>query len=124
MKQFAAGLPDFQTPNRNLGKFWKALEWKKLVHFMAIWNILRPFGIIYGCLLLSVVIWYIFPNLVCLDQEKSGNPDFQPFAAPFTKSAFSHLGGSCSVNFYVAKFYNVFFLAAVTQKQFSAHAQK
>jgi hypothetical protein len=28
------------------------------------------------------------------------------------------------VNFYVAKFYNVFFLAAVTQKQFSAHAQK
>jgi hypothetical protein len=78
MKQFAAGLPDFQTPNRNLGKFWKALEWKKLVHFMAIWNILRPFGIIYGCLLLSVVIWYIFPNLVCLDQEKSGNPGLVP----------------------------------------------
>jgi hypothetical protein len=23
-----------------------------------------------------VVICYIFPNLVCLDQEKSGNPGF------------------------------------------------
>jgi hypothetical protein len=23
-----------------------------------------------------VVIWYIFPVLVCLDQEKSGNPAF------------------------------------------------
>jgi hypothetical protein len=22
-----------------------------------------------------VVIWYIFPVLVCLDQEKAGNPD-------------------------------------------------
>jgi hypothetical protein len=34
----------------NFGKFWTALEWKMLVHFMTIWNILRPFGIIY-CLL-------------------------------------------------------------------------
>jgi hypothetical protein len=35
-----------------------------------------PFGIIYGSLV--VVIWYIFyifPYLVCLDQEKSGNPE-------------------------------------------------
>jgi hypothetical protein len=28
----------------------------------------------YRRLVLLVVIWYIFPNLVCLDQEKSGNP--------------------------------------------------
>jgi hypothetical protein len=27
----------------------------------------------YGSLVLFVVIWYIFPILVCLDQEKSGN---------------------------------------------------
>jgi hypothetical protein len=46
-----------------------------LVYVMTIWNILWPFGIIYGRLVWSVVICYIFPNLVCLDQEKSGNPD-------------------------------------------------
>jgi hypothetical protein len=33
-----------------LGKFWRALEWKMLVYFMTMWNILRPFAIIYGCL--------------------------------------------------------------------------
>jgi hypothetical protein len=37
----------FQTKNPNSGKFWRALEWKMLVYFMAIWNILRPFGIFY-----------------------------------------------------------------------------
>jgi hypothetical protein len=31
----------FQTKNPNLGKFWRALEWKMLV-FMIIWNILWP----------------------------------------------------------------------------------
>jgi hypothetical protein len=31
------------------------------------------FGIIYGPLVLFAVIWYIFPDLVCLDQENSGN---------------------------------------------------
>jgi hypothetical protein len=44
------GLPDgfFQTKNPYLGKFWRALEWKMLVYFMTFWNILWPFGIIYG----------------------------------------------------------------------------
>jgi hypothetical protein len=37
----------FQTKNPNLGKFWRACEWKML-YFITIWNILRPFGIIYG----------------------------------------------------------------------------
>jgi hypothetical protein len=35
----------FQTKNTNLGKFGKALEWKMLVYFMVVWNVLRPFGI-------------------------------------------------------------------------------
>jgi hypothetical protein len=35
---------------------------------------LLPFGIIYGCLVKFIVIWYIFSNLACLDHEKSGNP--------------------------------------------------
>jgi hypothetical protein len=65
----------FQTKNPNLGKFWRALEWKMLVYFMTIWNILRQFGITYGRFVKVVVIWYIFPNLVRLDHEKSGNPD-------------------------------------------------
>jgi hypothetical protein len=38
----------FQTENPNLGKFWRALEWKRLVYYMAIWNKLWPFGIYYG----------------------------------------------------------------------------
>jgi hypothetical protein len=50
----------FHTKNHNLGKFWRPLEWKKLVYFMTIENILRPFGM-------------VCPVLVCLDQEKSGN---------------------------------------------------
>jgi hypothetical protein len=55
------GLPHglFQIKNPNLGKFWRALEWKMLAYFMAIWNILHPFGIIYGRLVWFMVIWYI-----------------------------------------------------------------
>jgi hypothetical protein len=47
----------FQTKNPNLGKFWRALEWKMLEYFMpiwinftVIWYILLPFGNV-------VVIW-------------------------------------------------------------------
>jgi hypothetical protein len=29
----------FQAKNPNLGKFWRALEWKMLVYFTVIWNI-------------------------------------------------------------------------------------
>jgi hypothetical protein len=47
-----------------------------LLHFMIIWNILWPFGIIYGSLVWFVVIRYIFPILVLLDREKSCNPGF------------------------------------------------
>jgi hypothetical protein len=66
----------FQTNNYNLGKFWRALQWKMLVYFMDIWSILLyiiwytlwQFGIFYG-------YWfYIIPVLVCCNQEKSGNP--------------------------------------------------
>jgi hypothetical protein len=34
----------FPTNNPNLGIFWSALKWKMLVHFVVIWNILRPFS--------------------------------------------------------------------------------
>jgi hypothetical protein len=38
----------FRAKNPNFGKFWRALEWKVLVFFMTLWNILPPFGIFYG----------------------------------------------------------------------------
>jgi hypothetical protein len=37
------GLPDpvyFRAKNHNLGKFWRTLDWKMLIYFMVIWNIL------------------------------------------------------------------------------------
>jgi hypothetical protein len=45
-----------------------------LVYLVALWYILWPFGIIYGRLVQLLAVWYIFPVLVGLDQEKSGNP--------------------------------------------------
>jgi hypothetical protein len=42
----------FQTKNPNLGKFWRVLQWKMLVHFM---NTSGPF---YGLLLNFMDIWY------------------------------------------------------------------
>jgi hypothetical protein len=35
----------FQAKNPNLGKFWRALDWKLLMYLMAIWNILHTFRI-------------------------------------------------------------------------------
>jgi hypothetical protein len=36
-----------------------------LSYFMAVWSILQPFGIFCGHLVYFMVIWYIFPVLVC-----------------------------------------------------------
>jgi hypothetical protein len=47
-----SGLPDFQTKNPDLGKFWRVLHWKMLGYYMAIWYILRLVGILYGQLVL------------------------------------------------------------------------
>jgi hypothetical protein len=38
----------FQTNNPTLDKFSRALEWKRLVYSIAIWNILRQFGIFHA----------------------------------------------------------------------------
>jgi hypothetical protein len=64
----------FQTKSPNLVKFWRASDWKMLIYFTAIWNILRTFGIFYGHLIHFVLIWYIFPHFGTMYQEKSGNP--------------------------------------------------
>jgi hypothetical protein len=50
----------FQTKNPNLGKFWRdALDWKMLIYFRAIWNVLQTFGIFYDHLVSFVFIWNI-----------------------------------------------------------------
>jgi hypothetical protein len=43
------GLPDgiFSNKNPNLGKFWRAFEWKMIVYYVPIWILLWPFGV-YG----------------------------------------------------------------------------
>jgi hypothetical protein len=45
-------------------------------YFMAIWNVLLTFGILYVLhhLVHFVLIWYIFPGFGIMYQEKSGNP--------------------------------------------------
>jgi hypothetical protein len=37
--------------------------------FLAIWSILRQFGLFYGNLVYFVVIWYIFTVLVCCTKK-------------------------------------------------------
>jgi hypothetical protein len=44
-----------------------------LVYFVAISDILRPFGIFCGHFGYFMVIWYIFPRFGMLYKEKSGN---------------------------------------------------
>jgi hypothetical protein len=46
-----------------------------LVYFVAVWNIIQPFSMFYGCLVYFVVIWLIFPRFGMLYQEQSGNPE-------------------------------------------------
>jgi hypothetical protein len=41
---------------------------------IAVWNILRTFGIFYDHLVHFVFIWYIFSSFGIMHQEKSGNP--------------------------------------------------
>jgi hypothetical protein len=52
----------FQNKNPNLGKFWRALEWKRLLYYLAVWNILQPFRTYFGHLVIYLVaIRNIFP---------------------------------------------------------------
>jgi hypothetical protein len=58
----------FQTKNSNFVNFWRAMEWKMLVHFIPIWDELwpwynlRPFGNF-------VVIWHASPRFGVLHHE-------------------------------------------------------
>jgi hypothetical protein len=59
----------FQTKNPNLGKFWRAQDWKMLIYF-------KLFGIFYRHLGYFVTIWYIlcsfgtfFPVWVIIEEK-------------------------------------------------------
>jgi hypothetical protein len=53
----------FHTKHLNFDMFWKALEWKILLYFMAIWcTHLLSFGIFYY----HFVVWYTYIFLRCV----------------------------------------------------------
>jgi hypothetical protein len=98
------------------GKIWRALEWKLLLYFMTIWNILRTFGIISDYLEYFAAIWYNlwpigivcshlvnFSVLVCLDQEKSCNPGPNPTTSKFKHNYSASVVGSSIDCFTVGK---------------------
>jgi hypothetical protein len=68
----------FQTKNPNLGQFWRALKWKMLVYFKAIWNILRPIGIFIWPFVIQWSFGVYFSRFGILYHEKSGNPASDP----------------------------------------------
>jgi hypothetical protein len=65
----------FQTKNRNLGTFWRVLQWKMFVYFMDIWSMyFTDIWYIFSHLVYLVVLWYTFPRFGILHQVKSCNP--------------------------------------------------
>jgi hypothetical protein len=69
----------FQTKNPNLGKFYRAFDWKMLIYFMTIlehftdiWDILWPFGTFSVNLVPCFQFWYHAPRKIwqpCIARE-------------------------------------------------------
>jgi hypothetical protein len=59
----------FQTKAHNLGKFWRALDWKMLIYFMAVWNILPTSGIFYDHFVHFVFILVYFSGFGIMHQK-------------------------------------------------------
>jgi hypothetical protein len=57
-----------------LGEVWRALYWKLLIYFIALWKILWAFGILHDHSAHFLLIWYISSGFGIMYQEKSGNP--------------------------------------------------
>jgi hypothetical protein len=72
----------FRTENSVLGKFWRVLQWKllvcvsygNLVHFKAVWYIIRPFVLVH-----LLVILNIFSVLVCCSKKNLATVDMDGF---------------------------------------------
>jgi hypothetical protein len=67
----------FKTKDSKLGIFWRAMEWKMKVPIL-------PFVIVCGNLVYLLV-------LVCLDEEKSGNPCLLYYSLLSTRMVCSRL---------------------------------
>jgi hypothetical protein len=70
----------FQTKKSNLSKFWTVLQWKISVYVMPIWSILHQIDIF-------MAVWYILRSFGLFDSlfgmlypKKSGNPALDAFA--------------------------------------------
>jgi hypothetical protein len=66
----------FSTQKSILGKFWSALEWKRLVYSIAVYvEYITAISECYGHLVFCNNLEYLSPVLVHIFcQEKSGNP--------------------------------------------------
>jgi hypothetical protein len=64
-------LPDgiFSNRKSQFGYILEGLAMEDVGIFLAIWSILRQFGLFYGNLVYFVVIWYIFTVLVCCTKK-------------------------------------------------------
>jgi hypothetical protein len=70
--------------------FWGPyIDWKRLTHFMSIWNSLQTFGIFYDHSAHFVFIWYIFSSLGSMHRDKSGNPELEASTAATVFFCFS-----------------------------------
>jgi hypothetical protein len=78
--QWYPGLPNgiFLNQTPYLGIFWRALKYKMLKYFMALWNMLRSFGICYGHFGKLVEIWYIFLRFGMCRDSSYGSWDRTP----------------------------------------------
>jgi hypothetical protein len=82
-----AGLPDgLFSKSQFWVNFWMVLNWKVLV-FIALWSVLRQFGIFYGRLVYFGFVWYILgsfgiflPRFGILCKERSGSTDLMASA--------------------------------------------
>jgi hypothetical protein len=73
------GLPHglFRTKSPNLGKFWRAIDWKMFISRYILWPFrifLWIVEIFFDDLAHFVFIWCIFFGFGIMYQEKSGNP--------------------------------------------------
>jgi hypothetical protein len=59
----------FQTKNANLGKFWRVLQWNMFGTFYGHLVFLEPLGIFNGNFVDFMVLWFIFPVLVCCTKK-------------------------------------------------------
>jgi hypothetical protein len=56
----------FKPKNPSLGKFWRVLEWKRMVYVLVIRNKLQPFGTYYGQLVIKWKVFGIFSPFCAL----------------------------------------------------------